>query len=68
MAHDPFSKHPLASKTVWINVLTVAVAVLTAVSGQTENIPVEWMPYIVAGLAAVNVALRFVTSIPLSIE
>lgn len=61
-------KHVLASKTVWINGLTVAVAILTALTGQADHLSPEWMPYIVASLAAVNVALRFLTTLPLTVE
>lgn len=56
----------LASRTLWVNGLTVAAAVLASLSGMTEHIPASWMPYIVAALAAVNFSLRFVTTAPLS--
>lgn len=64
----PFStpKPAWASRTLWVNGLTIAAAVLTALSGVSHAIPAEYMPYIVTGLAAVNFALRFVTNAPVS--
>ena len=59
------SKSPFASKTLWVNGLTLAAVVLTALVDHqliTEN------PAVVAaltmGLSAVNMILRFVTSQP----
>ena len=59
-------KSPLASKTVWVNVLTLAIAVAAAVQGQ------DWIaanPQVTAIIGAVvgglNIALRFLTSKPI---
>lgn len=62
------SKHPLASKTLWINALTVLVAVLVTLSGMTDNIPAEWMPWIVSALAVANFVLRFLTVGPIGMK
>lgn len=62
---DP--KSPWLSKTLWINGLTVLAAILATVSGMNEQIPAEAMPYIIAGLAAVNFVLRFLTERPVSV-
>lgn len=59
-------KSLLASKTLWVNVLTAAAAVLTALSG-SELIPATVMPYIVVGLAAVNILLRTITTQPVTL-
>lgn len=60
-------KSPLYSKTLWINGLTVVIAVLTAVSGMADQIPPQAMPYIVAAIAVANFALRFLTDSPLKL-
>jgi hypothetical protein len=54
----------LASKTLWINGLTLAAAALLAVSN-SPVLPAEFTPYVVGALAVVNVALRFFTDSPL---
>lgn len=59
-------KSPFASRTLWLNGLTVAAAVLTVLSGMSANLPPQAMPYIVGGLAVVNFALRFITTQPVS--
>lgn len=55
----------LASKTLWLNGLTLAAVVLTALSG-SPIIPPTALPYVVGALAAVNFALRFLTDAPLA--
>ena len=61
------SKSLFASKSFWFNALTAAAAILTAISGHAEIIPPAVMPYVVAILAAVNIALRMVTTEPVVI-
>ena len=60
-------KSPLASKTIWVNVLTIVTATLAFVGGQEV---IAQYPQVVAGLVAaqglLNVILRFVTYKPLS--
>lgn len=63
-----FPKSLFASRTFWLNALTFAAALLTALSGMTEAIPPAFMPHIVAALAAVNIALRMVTTQPVTIS
>lgn len=60
------SKSLLTSKTFWINALTTGVAVLTAVGGQAwvaEHPAATAM--IGAGLALLNIGLRYVTTQPI---
>lgn len=59
-------KSPLKSKTLWVNLLTLAAAVIAAASGQ------DWIaqnPQVTAVLGAVlggvNIVLRFLTSEPI---
>lgn len=63
MFNEP--KSWLASKTLWVNGLTIAAAVLLAVSN-SPVLPAEFMPYILGALAVVNVALRIFTDAPLA--
>lgn len=55
-------KSPLKSKTIWINVLTTAAGLI---SGATGMIPPPALPYALAVVGAINVALRFMTSEPI---
>lgn len=61
------SKSPFASKTLWVNGLTLAAVVLTALVDHTLIID---SPAVLAaltmGLSAVNMVLRFLTNKPLS--
>jgi len=59
-------KSPLASKTIWVNVITLVVTLAAAAQGQ------DWIaqnPQVTAILGAVigglNIALRFITSKPI---
>lgn len=61
-------KSPLASKTLWVNGLTILAAVLLTLSGMTDVIPANVMYFITIGLAAVNFALRFVTTQTLNVS
>jgi hypothetical protein len=58
------AKSPLASKTLWINGLTLAVSVLTAVAAP-DVLPPSVAPYLVAALAVANLVLRFLTTKPI---
>ncbi len=49
------------SRTLWVNGLTAAVTILTWAGG---IVPPEWQPAVTLGLAAVNFALRFITTQP----
>jgi len=60
-------KSPVASKTVWWNILTVAAGALAWFAGN-EVVVENWgaaIPILVAVQGAVNIALRFVTSKPI---
>lgn len=62
----PKSKPWYLSKTVWVNVLTAAVAVGTVLGGQqivTDNPGVA--ASLTAAVAGLNVVLRFITVQPL---
>ena len=63
---DP--KSPWASKTLWINGLTLAVTVLTVLSGMSDKLPPQAMPWIVGALALANFGLRFLTDSPLKVN
>lgn len=69
MTHHAFLDKPFwQSKTLWVNVATLAVAVLTALSGQADVIPPEAMPYIVGALSVANLVLRYLTKQPLALK
>lgn len=55
----------LRSKTFWVNLLTGVASVLGAVGG-ISILPAPVAPYLVAGLAVVNVLLRLVTKRPIT--
>ena len=60
-------KSPLASKTIWWNVLTVVAGVIAYLAG-SEVIVENWaaaIPVLAAVQGAVNIALRFMTTKPL---
>lgn len=61
------SKSIFASRTFWVNALTIAAAVLAGLSGMTEHIPAEAMPWIVSALGVVNLALRVMTTGPVTL-
>lgn len=50
---------PLRSKTIWVNSITMVIAVIGAVNGV---IPAEWC---IPALAAANIILRYVTTGPI---
>lgn len=63
------AKSIFQSRTAWVNGITTAIAVVGAVQGQ------QWIsdnPTVVAGLIAaigvLNVALRFVTTVPVALK
>jgi hypothetical protein len=60
------AKSPLASKTVWLNALTLVAAVGLALLGTdlVKNHP-QAVAWIGAAVAVANVVLRFVTSVPI---
>lgn len=55
-----------ASRTIWVNVLTLAVAVLMLVSQQTW-LPEQTVPILLALVGAINVVLRFLTGQPVQL-
>ena len=54
----------LRSKTFWVNLLTGASSVLAAVAG-ISVLPTPIAPYLVGGLAVVNILLRLFTGEPI---
>lgn len=54
------------SKTIWVNGLSAAVAVLTALQGQAiiQDYP-RASAAVVAGLGVLNIGLRIITYLPL---
>ncbi len=60
-------KSPVASKTVWFNVLTVVAGAIAYFAG-SEVIAENWeaaVPVLLAIQGAVNICLRFVTTKPI---
>lgn len=55
----------LRSKTFWVNLLTGAASILGAVGG-ISVLPTPITPYLVGGLALVNIFLRLLTNKPIS--
>jgi len=55
----------LRSKTFWVNLLTGAASVMGAVGG-ISVLPTPIAPYLVGGLAIVNIFLRLLTNKPIS--
>lgn len=55
------------SKTVWANIIIVAVAVLAYIGAQPGLIPAEFAPWVLAAGGVLNIILRFVTGAPLSL-
>lgn len=53
------------SKTFWVNFLTGAASVITAVAG-ISVLPPSVAPYLVTGLAVVNIFLRLLTNKPIA--
>lgn len=51
------------SKVLWVNALTM---LLTLVGTLQDVLPKDWLPYIPAVLAGVNMVLRFLTTQPVS--
>ncbi len=62
------SKHPLSSKTIWFNILTLVAGFLVLAQGQdfvADNPTAS--TFILIAIAAVNFALRFVTKVPVTL-
>lgn len=49
-------------RTILVNALTLIAAIGAALAD--ANLPVDWTPWLVAGVAVVNVILRFITTTP----
>ena len=61
-------KNPLASKTIWLNALTLVVLVLgVLMADQSGIIKPEWLGYIGLANAVLNVVLRFMTDQPIKL-
>ena len=52
------------SKTFWIAILSLLVAIL-AMPEFTAIVPLEWLPAIQIGIAGINIALRLITTKPI---
>lgn len=60
MNHKPWYR----SKTVWVNALTVTIAVLLA---SVHIVPSSWLPYLMAGTGIMNIFLRLITGQPIDL-
>jgi hypothetical protein len=58
------AKSIFASKTFWVNALTLAATILGSLSGV---LPPEAAPYVAGVLSVVNIMLRVVTDSPVKI-
>lgn len=61
-------KSPVASKTVWFNVLTIIAGAVAYFAG-SEVVVENWtaaLPILAAVQGAVNIALRFMTTKPIA--
>lgn len=56
-------KSLVASKTFWVNVLTLAISAGGYLSGM---VPPHWQPWLAGGLAIANVLLRLITEQPIT--
>ena len=56
-----------ASKTLWFNVLTLAVLVIGVLVSQEGLVPEGWLKWLGAVAAVINVILRFITNQPLTL-
>jgi hypothetical protein len=62
-------KSVFASKTIWLNVITLAVMILgVLMADQSGIIKPEWLGYIGLTNAILNVLLRFVTEQPVTLS
>lgn len=60
------SKPATASKTIWVNVITLVIALLsTAAANEWVAAHPQTVSFIVATIAALNIVLRFITNQPL---
>ena len=55
-----------ASKTVWTNILTVAIAIL-ALATQQLDLSAQTLEWLLFGVGVLNILLRFVTNRPVEI-
>ena len=61
-------KHPLASKTLWFNILSAVLLMLEAQVGVlTPLLPPAAAPWLLIGLPIVNIILRVITTQPLAV-
>ena len=62
-------KSALASRTIWLNVLTLVVLILGVLMADTSGIvKPEWLGYIGLANAILNVVLRFLTEQPVTMS
>ena len=57
-----------ASKTFWVNLLAIVVAVGHYLLEQPSIVPATYVAYVSAGLGAANLVLRMVTTQPLTVR
>lgn len=61
-------KQPHKSKTIVINVIVAAISVIGLVTGQADAFGYELPAYVATVLSLLNVALRFVTGQPITLQ
>jgi len=60
-------KSPLASKTIWFNLLTLAAGICAYVAGAEQMVDYPAVvPIFIAVQGAINLVLRFVTTKPIA--
>jgi hypothetical protein len=62
------AKHPAQSKTLWINLIVIAVAILELTNVISLPIPEGLAPWIAFGIGVLNIILRTLTKEPISLS
>lgn len=61
----PTNKKWWMSRTVWLNIFSAVLAMLTALTGGSFGLSPQISWFIMAAIAVVNIVLRFISVVPL---
>jgi hypothetical protein len=64
--YDPLLKNWWLSKTNWVGMLSLLIAILAILPGHSAIIPADWLPYIMFVQAVLVLVLRYITDQPLN--